>query len=168
MMELRMLADSDTAEAVSAVYEASWRAAYRGIVPQPFLDAVPEGQWCPSLRAEGRETLLLLDGGRIIGTASFGAARDSALPCRGELISLYLLPEYFGRGLGGRLLDAALDRLRAQGFTGVLLWVLAQNSRARRFYARHGFTPDGGARFMEIGGARLEELRYVRFLSEGK
>ncbi|MFD0822190.1 GNAT family N-acetyltransferase, partial [Micromonospora zhanjiangensis] len=46
----------------------------------------------------------------------------------------------------GRLLGAAVDRLRAAGHDAATLWVFAANASARAFYARHGFTPDGTTR----------------------
>ena len=52
----------DDALAVSRVYAASWRAAYRGIVPQAFLDEMAEDRWCGFLTGGGAESLLLLDG----------------------------------------------------------------------------------------------------------
>ena len=42
------------------------------------------------------------------------------------------------------------------------LWVLADNERARRFYKRHGFEPDGVEKIEEIGGKPLTEVRYRR------
>ncbi|HET6876451.1 MAG TPA: GNAT family N-acetyltransferase [Jatrophihabitans sp.] len=44
-------------------------------------------------------------------------------------------------GIGAQLLAAAVDEVRRRG--GRLLWCEARSS-AMRFYARHGFTVDGG------------------------
>lgn len=41
------------------------------------------------------------------------------------------------------------------------LWVFADNERARHFYRRHGFTPDGVERLEEFGGKHLTEMRYI-------
>ena len=60
----------------------------------------------------------------------------------------------WGTGLGHRLLRASLGDQPAS------LWVLAANARARRFYAAHGFEPDGQERVNAVFD-RLE-LRMVR------
>jgi len=57
----------------------------------------------------------------------------------------------------GRVLSA----LEAEGYQRAVLWVLTDNSRARRFYERGGFAPDGATNILAgLGG--VEELRYAR------
>jgi GNAT superfamily N-acetyltransferase len=99
-MEIRKLCKGDDLFSVSRVYEESWRAAYRGSLPQGYLDSLPTGKWVPYLEQAGRESLLLLDGEIIVGTASCCASRFPELPGWGEIVSIYLLPEYWGKGYG--------------------------------------------------------------------
>jgi GNAT superfamily N-acetyltransferase len=81
----------------------------------------------------------------------------------GEVYALYLIPERWSTGCGRALMGAALDGLRAAAYQRVVLWVLAANARARRFYAQAGFAPDGaGNTLAGLGG--VEELRYAREL----
>ncbi|RAS29045.1 hypothetical protein BCL80_107157 [Streptomyces avidinii] len=47
----------------------------------------------------------------------------------------------------------------------ITLWVLKENVRARRFYERAGFRPDGAEETFEAGGARVPEVRYTRPLT---
>lgn len=101
------------------------------------------------------------DGG-IIGFAAAGPTRPDPDPTPSaplppeELYALYLLRGAHGGGAGQALLDAAL------GARPAALWVLEDNPRARAFYLRNGFRPDGAA--LELGdewqGAR--EIRMVR------
>ena len=77
-------------------------------------------------------------------------------------MSLYLLPEFIGRGCGKALLAAAVNRLAGQGFQEVLLWVLEENRRARHFYERAGFAAPGDFLVDEIGGKSLREVLYCR------
>lgn len=79
-------------------------------------------------------------------------------------MSLYLLPEYIGRGYGGPLLEAAVETLAEQGFRDVLLWVLEENRRARRFYEKHGFRSAGVFMEQETGGKLLREALYRRHI----
>ena len=77
------------------------------------------------------------------------------------MISLYLLPEYMGKGYGKRLLETAVTELRKQGYANIFLWVLEENNRARNFYERFGFSPTGDLLETEIGGKALWEVRYI-------
>ena len=83
-------------------------------------------------------------------------------PGYGEVVSLYLLPEYMGRGLGKALLPAAVERLKERGFRDILLWVLEKNRRARDFYEKAGFFSAGNFMEDEIGGRPLREVLYRR------
>jgi CubicO group peptidase (beta-lactamase class C family) len=74
--------------------------------------------------------------------------------------SLYVHPRVGGRGTGRRLLEYALGKLTAQGYSVVTLWVFEANERARRFYAAAGFAPDGSRRVEDEW--RAEEIHLVR------
>jgi GNAT superfamily N-acetyltransferase len=81
----------------------------------------------------------------------------------GELYTLYVVPAHWSTGVGRALTDAALDGLRAAGYRRVVLWTLTDNARARRFYDKAGFAPDGATNILD-GLGSVEELRYVRDL----
>jgi ribosomal protein S18 acetylase RimI-like enzyme len=81
----------------------------------------------------------------------------------GELYTLYVMPAHWSTGVGRALTDAALDGLRAAGYRRVVLWTLTENARARRFYDKAGFAPDGATNVLD-GLGNVEELRYVRDL----
>lgn len=139
------------APAIARIHVASWREAYAGIVPTAYLEGLDvdaREQWWVELldRPAGRTLVSVLDQ-RTVGFAHLGPASDEdAEPGDLQLYSIYLDPETWGRGV-------ARDLLRA---------VLADNERARRFYRRHGFEPDGVEKIEEIGGAPLTEVRYRR------
>lgn len=159
----------DDRRAVSRIYEESWRRAYRGIVPQAYLDAIPEGRWVKNLDIPGWSVMLCLEDGEPVGTGSFSWSRSERYPDAGEVISIYLLPEYWGKEYGGPLLEAMVTELEKQGYPEAFLWVLEDNGRARRFYEKHGFSCAGETTEGTIGGKTLREVRYVRRLgSPGK
>lgn len=110
-MEIRKRKETDCLAAISRVYEESWRAAYQGLLPQAYLDAIPAGYWVPYLQQAGRECLLLLDGSQIVGTVSYCRSRLPELAKWGEIISIYLLPAYWGKGYGRMLFAAAAEEL---------------------------------------------------------
>ena len=56
----------------------------------------------------------------------------------GEIKKLFVEPVLQGRGIGAAMLEYAVRKHGAHS-----LWVLEKNTRAREFYARHGFSPTG-------------------------
>jgi GNAT superfamily N-acetyltransferase len=99
----------------------------------------------------------------VIAFASVGPDRDDAT--RGELYAIYALPEAWGTGAGHALMDEAVAALRDAGHADAVLWVLADNPRARRFYEREGWSADGTTKSEEWLGLTVAEVRYRRALS---
>jgi GNAT superfamily N-acetyltransferase len=79
------------------------------------------------------------------------------------LEALYVLPEAWGTDVAARLHDAALAALAAAGVARARLWVLEENTRARRFYERCGWSADGSTRVVAFPPHPLD-LGYVRDL----
>lgn len=160
-MEIRYIDQSDDLFEISNVYECSWKQAYKNIIPQSYLDSIPGGRWADSIKKAERENLVLLENGKIIGTAGFGSSRWEKYSGFGEIVSIYLLPEYMGRGYGTALLKKCISELESRGFEGILLWVLEENFRARRFYESRGFVCSGEYMCDSIGGRELREVMYL-------
>ena len=160
-MEIRYLLKTDDRKEISKIYEESWRYAYRGIIPQEYLDAIPKGNWVKNLDIPGWQTMVCLENGKYIGTSSFCKSRFDQHPDSGEVISIYFLPDYIGKGYGRQLLEAVLDELRKQGFLEAFLWVLEDNVRARHFYESLGFSKTEDYLNNKIGGKDVREVRYV-------
>ncbi|WP_375426468.1 GNAT family N-acetyltransferase [uncultured Friedmanniella sp.] len=149
----------DDAEGLGRCHLACWREAYTGLVPQDRLDVVLAAiderveRWRRILAGfPGR--LLAEDAGDVVGFAAAGASRDDDLALDQELYALYVRQAYWGTGLGHLLITAAIGEAAAS------LWVFRDNARARRFYAAHGFVPDGSEK-LEPYFERLE-IRMVR------
>lgn len=166
-MNIRAVREGDSRRAISSIYERSWKHAYQGIVPQTHLDNIPEGYWCNRLDSHNRNTLVMLEDGNIIGTSSYGQSRLDSMNGYGEIISIYLLPEYCGKGYGKQLLQAAVAALADMGYADIFLWVLEENSVARRFYERFGFRCSGVCIQDTIGGRDLQEVQYVYHIIPG-
>mgnify|MGYP005837650441 CR=1 FL=1 len=75
-----------------------------------------------------------------------------------ELKRLYLLADLMGRGVADQLMDWAQGVARAAGHDAMTLSVFSANHRAKRFYARHGFTHLGDYLFMVGTHADLEHV----------
>ncbi len=160
-MEIRYITPADDRMEISRLYKESWRFAYCGMIPQDYLDSIPEERWAAGIDTPGRNTLLCLDNGRLIGTSSFCESRFEQFPGWGEIISIYLLPDYMGKGYGKDLMETVLSELKSRGYKDAFLWVLEENVRARRFYERFGFLGTKDDLNVNIGGKELREVRYI-------
>lgn len=110
----------------------------------------------------GLNNLVMTDGGKIIGTSCYCRSRWEKFPDSGEVVSLYLLPEYTGKGLGRQLLERAVSELKTLGYSEIILWVLEENTNARGFYEKLGFVPTDERMYSEIGGKQLCEIMYIK------
>lgn len=60
-MEIRYITKNDNPLEISKIYESSWKYAYKGIIPQDYLDSIPTGQWANSINKVGLNSLVLTD-----------------------------------------------------------------------------------------------------------
>ncbi|MEU3269299.1 GNAT family N-acetyltransferase [Saccharomonospora sp. NPDC006951] len=180
MAEVREATSAD-AHGIAGVLVRSWRAAYRGQLPDEVLAGLSVAErerfWTGVLAARPPRTRAVVatiadTAEAVAGFAATGPplvpddVADPALGDLGDLYALYLDPGVWGRGIGSLLHAAALDRLRSCGFTQAGLWVLGTNERALRFYHRHGWTDTGLSRLDRgPGGTELCELRLHRDLT---
>lgn len=167
MVIIREAREGDAA-GIARVHVESWQTTYRGIVPAAYLDGLSvenrQRGWERQLGgAIGPLDVFVAEDtatGAIVGFVSGGPEQggtDPAFPW--ELYAIYLLADRQRRGIGKRLAAALIERLRQRGAGSLLLWVLAENWPARRFYEALG-----GAvvreRSITIGGVELPELAY--------
>jgi GNAT superfamily N-acetyltransferase len=163
-VEIREATYSD-AETIASVHVLSWQAAYRGILPEAFLQGLSvearSRMWQKSLQTGKPRVLLAYSDEAIAGWIAFGACRDADKDeTWAEVEALYVLPEFWSKGIGERLSNSARELLRSAGFSFVALWVLSENHRARRFYHRIGFDHDQSSKRISIGDVSLTEIRY--------
>ena len=163
------LADAD---GIGLVQVRSWQAAYRGQIPQDYLDGLDPARraavWRRALTETGRSRAGLLvaepegAAGGIAGFASLCPSRDSDTDPRvtGEVAAIYAAPEAWGTGAGRALMAAAVAELARLGYADAILWVLDSNDRARRFYSIAGWEEDGAVKTDASRGFDLSEIRY--------
>ena len=151
------------AEAVLAVKDQAWREAYAHLLPAEYLagsmDGGPERteRWRRYLTADGAQRFALVRrGGRVVGFAGAGPALDEDRPAPLQLYTAYVLAEMYGTGAAHAVVERVLGKRPA------LLWVFEDNPRARAFYVKLGFVPDGARQLGEFGGRFLSEIRMVR------
>lgn len=159
-MDIRFINQNDNLLEISNIYESSWKYAYKNIIPQEYLDSIPTGRWASSIAKNGMINLVILESGLIIGTASICKSRWKQYNEYGEIVSIYFLPEYMGKGFGSRLLKRCIEELKKLGFDRILLWVLEDNIRARKFYEKNGFVCSDEYLNDNIGGKEIMEVMY--------
>jgi ribosomal protein S18 acetylase RimI-like enzyme len=159
-------ADPKDAEAIARIHVRSWQAAYRGQLSDAYLDGLSVAdrleQHRMALETPGaHRTWVAEEDGRVVGFAVTGPSQDADADERtGELYAVYLDPDRYGRGIGKRLCDHVLADLRERGFRTATLWVLETNERARRFYEREGWAPDGLATRERVDCEMRPTMRY--------
>lgn len=158
------VADADD---LARVRIATWRAAYRGIVPDAVLDgyelAAETARWRERLSTPGPAWTRVAFGAAPPGLDGFvtaGPGRHDGEAGLGEIWAIDVDPAAQGRGVGRALMEAAVRGLAVRGFGEAVLWVFEANVAARAFYERLGWTPDGAAKAFPIGGAAPIEVRY--------
>ena len=160
-MEIRYITNSDDRLAISKIYEESWKYTYKGIIPQEYLNSIPEGRWSKNFDRPGWKTLVCIVDGKYIGTSSFCKSRFEQFPDCGEIISIYFLPEYMGKGYGKKLLETSILELKKLGFDELFLWVLDDNIKAKNFYEHLGFLQTEEYLDDTIGGKEFREVRFI-------
>src|SRR3954447_24730234 len=164
-------AGSDDADAIAEVHVASWRGAYRGLLPASMLDALSverrAKQWRGELAKADQTTWVAVQAGRAGGFASVGGSRDADTgPGVGERYAIYVVPSHWGKSVGRALHEPVVTKLGSE-YHEAVLWVLDGNARARGFYERHGWLPDGALKQDQRGETVLNEVRYRRFFAPG-
>jgi GNAT superfamily N-acetyltransferase len=162
-------AEVGDAAAIARIHTASWQVAYAGQLPDDFLRNISvesrEQAWARRLRVADHPGVMLVveDESVLAGFVALNPSRDGdAKPDTAELQAIYLHPDRWGRGLGQLLHDRAMAALADRGYRDVTLWVLETNARARRFYGKAGWSPDGATKTDTIadGAVVLDEVRY--------
>ena len=154
------------ARPIARVRIDTWRTAYRGLVPDAYLDAMDVEQsvalWQRVLDADAPNARVFVadQAGELVG---FAAANRLAEPRHGldaELSAVYVRHEFQRAGIGRQLVLAAARAQRASGATGLIVWSIAGNKPARAFYEALGGTVIVEQPF-EWDGVPLTEVGYA-------
>lgn len=158
------------AKAVSDIQARSRLAAYQGLVPDEHINAVStierQAFWRDAIEYSEPQVVVALDGDKLIGFVGFDRSRDKGTkPTVGEIWDIYVLPDYWGKGVGLALWDAAREGLQEEGCTQVTIWVPMANERAVRFHELAGFKREmSSLKTVPMGGVKVEEVRLKRAL----
>ncbi len=181
-----MLADShvilrpaaaEDARSIATVHIETWQHAYRGQLPDRYLDELGEqlkrrvefwGGEISNPRSQKHEVWVAGAVAAIEGFVAFGPEREGAENA-GEIYAIYVNPRCWDQGIGRALVMQAERRLAVLGYRAAILWVLESNSRARRFYELAGWARDGKIKLETLPDhIELREVRYRKLLSNRK
>ena len=154
----------EDAARLAAVFVSAWKRSYPGIVSAASLRGLDENEiavWLRTLLDSGGSTTTVAESEdhELLGFCRYG--KDPNDGRKGHIFSLYVAASASGRGLGRRLLAAALADLEQHRLDPVTIWVFERNELALRLYASFGFSPDGGRLVEPEYGAAEVRLRRV-------
>ena len=164
--------------AIARINVAAWESAYAHLFPPERLAArwttlERAGEWWAerigSVKPPQR-TFVAEQERQVVGFADTGPSRDDdADPQQtGELNLIYVLPGWWGRGIGQALMAEAVRAMRGDGFSEATLWVLEDNPIGRRFYEAGGWRSDGALKEVDVLATRVREVRYRRSTARGR
>lgn len=152
--------------AVTKIHIESWRAAFRGIVPDVVLDRKNEGETLSSWRSTIQrypDNLFIANSpkGTSVGFCCAGPVVDTEknLDFEYEIYGLHVDPIDYRKGIGTALLNNAFDRMTNLGLCNAIVWTLEKLGSSRSFYEKNGgIVVKSG--IWKIGGAQISEVAY--------
>jgi len=128
---------------ISTFLHDSWKAEYKGIIRDDYLDTMTVEERHKGLQAwfdDGIKSYLTMRCcGKLVGAAVFGKSFTEGYLDDGEISAIYLHHDYIGLGYGHELLEEIEGMLVAKGYNRFVLDVLTGNSRAVKFYQKQGY-----------------------------
>jgi GNAT superfamily N-acetyltransferase len=164
------IAWADDAAAIAELQLRTWREVYAGVLPAEALPADADAAaqaWRASLstpKDARNRALVALERNRVVGFAITAPAVDPDCdPVQdAELMEFTVDPDERGKGHGSRLLQAAVDTMRADRFTRSVLWTIASDDALRRFLTDAGWAPDTAHRELDLDGEGTTLVKQVR------
>ncbi len=155
----------EDAKALGEIHSKSWKIAYKGMISDEILNNITsekrERYFEKALSNKWEEDALIFLEDKAVGFICIGKCRDEDRDeFYGEIWGIYLLPEFFNKGIGYELIKWGIKELKDRNYKRVTLWVLEENLKARRFYEKVGLHHDGTIKEIIIGES-LNEYRYV-------
>ena len=162
---------SADADAIGAVQVDGWREAYADLLPAAALAELDAAEFARAWRtaverppSARHRVLVALEGPEVVGFAATAPSEDpDADPSAdGELLALHVRGDARGQGHGSRLVSAAADTLRADGFVRALTWLVANDDALRAFLTDAGWAADGAHRRLDLAGDGSTVVAQVR------
>lgn len=162
-------AKKEDADSFSLIYSKSYQTAFQGIIPENILQDVfsmekRRAGFLNELAEGSPSNVIMFDKDKPVGILTYGKPKgDNLDDSFVEIWRIFTIPDYWGKGMGKKLMDWALVELFQKDYKNISLWVIEDNPRARSFYESLGFYHDGTTRIINVG-KELKDLRYVKQL----
>ncbi|MGG7177726.1 GNAT family N-acetyltransferase [Clostridium paraputrificum] len=161
--------------AISEVHARSWKEGYKGLISEKYLKKIYDRLWVPKFIQilndnEYMVSLYTVDG-KVTGCITYGKEQDCIVPTvteeikregMAEIVTFYVLPEYWGKMQGYKLATFAEKILKDMGYKGCYVWVLYGNERAIKFYEKFGFREEKVFTKSFVGKEETIEQRYYK------
>lgn len=163
-MEIRN-AEKSEEEILAWVQTESWKAAFSGILPENELE---KATCLTKVKEMYRKILeqgsVKIKVGFIEGIphciAGWRQSHNQKGTQTAELICIHSMQAHWGQGFGSQMIKEILQNMKGEGYAEVMLWVFEENSRARRFYEKHGFHQNQARKVIH----GITEVMYNRML----
>lgn len=157
-------------EHIAKLHVRTWQAAYRGHMPDSYLDGLDSSNraamWSRVIVQTDTLVLVATTGDVLVGFCSLLPSRDpDGSAAVGEIAAIYVEPSVWRSGIGSSLVEGIVESARERSFSEVTLWVLASNTVAHAFYEARGFLADGNTKIEERSGFSIHEVRYRRSIA---
>ena len=157
VITVKQMETPEEIESKSLVHWQTWREAYDDLLPPEFQETMTLEKCRFFSQKYPENTFIAMDGKKVVGFISYGNFRDETIQ-GGEIIALYVLKDYYGKGVSKQLMHAAFAAL--DHFSEIFLWVLKDNKRAIAFYQKMVFSFDGQEKILDLGKP-VKELRMM-------
>ncbi|MBF5029699.1 GNAT family N-acetyltransferase [Micromonospora sp. ANENR4] len=165
---------------IARIQLATWRVAYRRILPRHVLDNLDEAylarRWSAAVQeppSGAHRVLVAVEQAAqsyLVGFVASGPADADALapdePAEAlgsgvaAVTDLLVEPRWGRRGHGSRLLAAAVDHWRSDVLTRAVAWTFDADAATRKFLGSTGWEPDGAARALDVDDMLVPQLRF--------
>ena len=143
------------ADIIGYVHSGAWKQAYKDVFPDEYLNEdTPEKrtqEFLDSCKDKGIYYYMICEDDKAVGIVKFTDAEEKF-----EILSFYILDEYRNKGLGMQVIEYLKKEFDKKK---LVLWVLEDNVKAKRFYENNGFKNTGNTRVIQRGNS-YKQLQY--------
>ncbi len=130
---------------LSSLIVRGWKAAYRGLIDDNFLDNMDEedsiDRWKSMIESQNEKSQIKIyeEDGKILGVIKYGEPKDTMNGrFNAEIQILYVEPNMKGKGIGTKLFKVAKDYFLKNNMNDLIIWCLKGNQKSIRFYEKMG------------------------------
>lgn len=130
-------ANEQDSKAIANISVDEWRNTYENIIDKTYLENLSIEEKTKKYEEEIKDTVQYLvceEEGKIVGYIKYGAIRDEIPPYDSEIYAIYVQKAKQNQEFGTKLLEAAKENLRKEGYKRMLTWCLEKNEIGKRFY----------------------------------